>query len=186
MQSEPMRHRIFIALRPPSVLRDALIDLMEGVEDARWQGEDQLHLTLRFIGETDPHRADDLAEALEGLHGEPFELTIAGTGIFERKGVAHTLWAGIAPCRQLNDLQRKIERVCVRAGFEAEHRKFHPHITLARLNRASGPTAEFLARTAALRLGPWPVDSYILYESHLRPEGPAYEPVIRYPLDAKP
>ncbi len=181
-----MRHRVFIGIRPPALLRDALLDMMEGIENVRWQTEDQLHLTLRFIGEVEPHRADDLAEALETIESAPFELYLSATGTFERKGIAHTLWAGITPNPGLNALQRRIERICVRTGFEPEHRKFHPHVTLARLNRASGPATEFLARNAGVRLGPWAVNSYILYESHLRPEGPVYEPVIRYPLEASP
>ncbi len=180
-----MRHRLFIGLRPPSELRDALLDLMEGIDGANWQDDDQLHLTLRYLGETEPHRADDLAEALDEVECEAFDLALSGTGIFEKKGVARTLWAGVEPNPSLLRLQRRVERICVRTGFEPEHRKFHPHLTLARLNRASAPTADFLAGTTALRLGPWPVDSYILFESHLRPEGSVYDPIVRYPLEPR-
>ena len=56
----------------------------------------------------------------------------------------------------------------------------------ARTNRATGPLGPFLAQTAGLRLGPWTADSYILYESFLRPEGAVYEPVVRYPLAPDP
>ena len=92
-----MTHRLFVGIRPPAAIRDALIDLMEGVEAARWQDEDQLHLTLRYIGEVDTHLADELVERLRAAQGERFALTIEGTGVFERKGLVHTLWAGIAP-----------------------------------------------------------------------------------------
>ena len=56
-------HRLFVALRPPVPVRDHLLDLMHGVEGARWQSDDQLHLTLRFIGEVDRHQASDIAAA---------------------------------------------------------------------------------------------------------------------------
>ena len=69
------------------------------------------------------------------------------------------------------------------AGVEPDHRKYHPHVTLARTNRSSGSLEPFLARTAGLRLGPWEVDAYLLYESFLRPEGSVYEPVMRYALE---
>ena len=181
-----MSHRLFVGLRPPPPIRDALIDLMEGVDNARWQDDDQLHLTLRYIGVVDTHAADELAERLRAASGPAFDLTIEGTGAFERKGVAHTLWAGIAPSEELNRLQQRVERICIAAGLEPEHRKYHPHITLARTNRATAPLAPFLARTAGLRLGPWTADSFILYESFLRPEGSVYEPVVRYPLAPDP
>ncbi len=62
----------------------------------------------------------------------------------------------------------------------AEHT---PPEEMARINRAAGPLAPFLSQTAALRLGPWIVEDYLLYESHLHPEGSLYEPVMRYPLE---
>ena len=177
-----MTHRLFVGIRPPAAIRDALIDLMEGVEAARWQDEDQLHLTLRYIGEVDTHLADELAERLRAAQGDRFALTIEGTGVFERKGRVHALWAGIAPDAGLARLRQRIERICEVCGIEPDHRKYHPHITLARINRAAGPLAPFLSRTAALRLGSWVVEDYLLYESHLHPDGSLYEPVMRYPL----
>lgn len=181
-----MSHRLFVGIRPPAPIRDALIDLMEGIDDARWQDEDQLHLTLRYIGEVDSHTADELAERLRAAATPAFDLAVEGTGIFERKGRAHTLWAGVAASPALARLQQRVERQCIAAGLEPAPRKYHPHVTLARLNRASGPLGPFLAQTAALRLGPWSVDSYILYESTLRPEGSLYEPVLRYSLEPAP
>lgn len=177
-----MTHRLFVGIRPPVEIRDILIDLMEDVEGARWQDDDQLHLTLRYIGEVDRHLANDLADGLGRIEFAPFDLQIESTGYFERKGVPHTLWAGVGRNDKLRALQQRIERVCVSNGLEPTHRKFHPHITLARLNRSSGPIAAFLARTANLRLTDWQVESYILYESHLRPSGSIYEEIVRFPL----
>lgn len=175
-----MTHRLFVAIRPPEAIRDALIDLMEGVDNARWQEEDQLHLTLRYVGETDPHTADDLTEALAAIRAKPFELEVNGVGYFERKGVPHTVWAGIAQSEPLLRLQRKVERACTSVGLAPETRKFSPHITMARLNASSGPSAPFLARNLGLSLGPWRVEDYILYESHLRPQGSLYQPMVTY------
>ncbi|HCY01541.1 MAG TPA: RNA 2',3'-cyclic phosphodiesterase, partial [Erythrobacter sp.] len=112
-----------------------------------------------------------------------FRMALSGTGIFARSGRTHTLWAGVEPNVTLQRLRRRIEQICVAAGVEPDHRKYHPHVTLARTNRASGSLEPFLARTAGLRLGPWEVDAYLLYESFLRPEGSVYEPVMRYALE---
>ena len=176
-----MSHRLFFAIRPPADIRDGIIDIETGIDNARWQDEDQLHLTLRYIGEVETHRADDLAEAASSIRFEPFELHVSGCGYFERKGRPTAVWAGLAPSEPLVRLQRKVEQACVRCGIPAETRKFTPHITVARLNSSSESPAGFLVRNSNLDLGPWKVDSYILYQSHLRDQGSLYEPILSYP-----
>jgi len=90
-----MPHRLFVAIRPPAPVRDALIDAMEGVEGARWQDEAALHLTLRFVGEVETPGANDLAGQLSRIAWPPFELRVAGVGAFERKGSPHAIWARV-------------------------------------------------------------------------------------------
>ncbi len=181
-----MSHRLFVAIRPPEAVRDALLDMMEGVREARWQDDDQMHLTLRYIGEVDRHLANDVSEALAAIVYSPFEVAVNGTGYFERKGRAHTLFADIERTEPLSALRKQVERVCVEVGLEPEHRKYAPHITLARLNTSSGSIAPFLAHTADLQVGPWTCDAFRLYESHLRPSGSIYEPVMTYPARSDP
>ena len=77
-------HRLFVAIRPPQPVRDLLIDAMDDSPDFRWQDDEQLHLTLRFIGEVDRPIADDIAAALTRIHAEKFELRIAGVWRFEK------------------------------------------------------------------------------------------------------
>ena len=168
-------HRLFAALPLPTEVTDTLLDTMDGIEAARWQSEEQLHLTLRFAGELDPRQGEDLVAALSRIEGEPFDLQIRGVGHFERKGRPHTLWAGIAPSEPLAVLQRRVERACRAAGLPPETRKFVPHVTLARLNSGSGPIGGWLADNALLSAGPWRVESFALYESRLTPYGSDYE-----------
>lgn len=175
-----MSHRLFFGIRPPAPIRDALTDIMSGIDNARWQDDDQLHLTLRYIGEVDAHTADDIAEAAAGLRFDPFELRIHGLGHFDRKGVPSSVWAAVEPSEPLERLQGKIERICQKSGCEAETRKFTPHVTLARLNSSSGPLTPFLAEHARLSLPAWQVDSFILYESFLRPQGSLYQQALSY------
>lgn len=174
--------RLFVAIRPPEAVRDQLIDTMEGVKNARWQDEDQLHLTLRFAGEVDLRTAEDLAGALGAVGAAPFDLALSGVGHFARKGRPHSLWAGVAPSPALEALHRKVERACQAAGLEPEHRKFAPHVTVARLGGASGRIEGWLAAHGALRSEPWTVDEFRLYQSELTPGGAEYETVVRYPL----
>lgn len=176
-----MSHRLFAAIRPPAPVRDTLIDLMDGVDNARWQDDDQVHLTLRFMGEVEVHQADDLAEALGAIRFTPFDVTIAGTGFFEKKGRIHTLYAGVEPCEPLLALQRKVERVCVSVGLPVEERKYHPHVTLARINQSCGDIAPFLIDHATLKLPPWRVEGFALYEAILRDQGSLYQAEAEYP-----
>ena len=137
-------HRLFVAIRPPESIRDLLIDAMEDGADFRWQNEDQLHLTLRFIGEVERPVADDIAAALSRIRAPPFDLHIAGAGRFEQRN-AGALWAGVEPKAPLAALAAKIERACVAVGLEPERRAFHPHITLARWNgRRTREVQDFL------------------------------------------
>ena len=130
-----MALRLFVALRPPAVIRERLLALCNGVPGARWQVDDQLHLTLRFVGEIDPRQADDLAAALAQINAAAPAVRLAGTGQFDHRGSADALWAGVAPHDALTALHRKVDAACVRAGLPPDRRAYLPHITVARLSR---------------------------------------------------
>ena len=176
-------HRLFVALRPPRPVRDLLRSSMHGISAARWQDDDQLHLTLRFIGEVDRHCAEDSAAALGALHAPAITARIAGVGMFERRGLPHTVWVGVEPAAALAGLHRKVDQLLARVGIDAETRAFVPHITLARLNRLAGPVAPFLTQHSDLTSTPFVFDHVILYESEMGHGGSRYHPVARYPLD---
>ena len=111
-------HRLFVAIRPPEAVREQLLDLMEGMPGMRWQDDDQLHLTLRFIGEVERPVAEDLTAALQHIRFDSFPIALDGVGKFERhrNGV---LWAGVRPKEQLKALAAKVERACQSAGLDA-------------------------------------------------------------------
>jgi RNA 2',3'-cyclic 3'-phosphodiesterase len=175
-------HRLFIAIRPPEPVRDRLVDSMEGIEGARWVDEENLHLTLRFVGEVERPAANDLAAALARIVWPPFPLRIEGVGHFMRKRQATALWARVPASAALETLRQKVEAACEAAGLERESRRFTPHLTLARLNRSSGPVGGWLSSFGDLAAGPWEVTEFILYESHLGHTGSFYEPVMVFAL----
>jgi 2'-5' RNA ligase len=174
-------HRLFVAIRPPQSIRERLLDLMEGDRDLRWQSDEQLHLTLRFIGEVERPVAEDIAAALAQIRFPRFSLALDGVGRFEKHRHG-TLWAGVQPRDQLNSLAAKVERACKSAGIEPERRAFHPHVTLARWKGRAPGVDRFLEQNGNLMSDPWPVDEFVLYESRLGREGAHYEPVAIYPL----
>lgn len=172
--------RLFVALLPPAAIRARLLDTMEAVAPARWQDDDQLHATLRFLGEVDTRQAEDIAAALGAVHAAAPQVRIAGVGRF-----ADTLWAGLAPTEPLAALHRKVDHACVRAGLAPERRAYLPHITLARFARsAAGDTSieRWLAAHAGLCSEPFTLSHLILFESTLGRGGACYEPLMRWPF----
>ncbi|WP_203308394.1 RNA 2',3'-cyclic phosphodiesterase [Sphingomonas beigongshangi] len=179
--------RLFVALRPPPAIRAALLERGGGVPGARWQDDEQLHLTLRFVGDVDRPVAEDVAAALGAVHAPAPRLTLAGVGRFAHRGRTEALWAGVAPSDALRHLQRKVEQACVRAGLPPESRAFLPHVTLARFSRSAGLAPEiegWLAVHAGLTSPAFEPGHIILYESRLGGSGASYSPVLRWPLAA--
>ena len=175
-------HRLFVGIRPPEDIRDLLIDAMDDSADFRWQSEEQLHLTLRFVGEVERPLAGDLAAALAAVRAPKFDIRVKGVGRFEQRN-SSALWAGIEPKEPVAALAAKIERSCQSAGLEPERRAFHPHITLARWKgRRSRELADFLERRRGLASDQFTVDRFILFESRLSRHGAHYEEVASYPL----
>ncbi len=178
-------HRLFVALRPPRAIREILLGAMHGIAGARWQSDEQLHLTLRFIGEVDHHKAEDIAAALGALHAPMVRAQVAGVDLFERQGRPHMVWARMEPHAPLAALHRKVDQLLARAGVAPETRAFVPHVTLARLNRGSGPVAPFLALNSDLASAAFEFHHVTLYESELGHGGSRYHPVVRYPLEGE-
>ena len=175
-------HRLFVAIRPPEHIRDLLIDAKDDSPELRWVSDDNLHLTLRFIGEVERPLAEDIAAALSRIRSDPFELRVTGVGTFEQRN-GGALWAGVQPKEPVAALAAKVERPCVSAGLEPERRAFHPHITLARWNRRSAAAVkDFLERNRALTSAPFAVDGFTLLESRLSRHGAHYEAVASFAL----
>jgi len=175
-------HRLFVAIRPPAGIRDLLIDAMDDSPALRWVGDEQLHLTLRFIGEVERPIANDIAGALSRLRSPQFELRVNGVGKFEKRN-GGALWAAVEPKQPVISLAAKVERAVQLAGLEPERRAFTPHITLARWNRRNAEAVEaFLRRHSDLHSEPFAVDRFILFESKLSRHGPHYEEVAAFEM----
>ena len=175
-------HRLFVAIRPPEEVIDLLVDAMDDSPELRWVGDEQLHLTLRFVGEVERPQANDLAIALGLIRFDRFALKVGSVGRFDQRS-GGALWAGVEPKAPVAALAAKVERICQEVGLAPERRAFHPHITLARWKGRSSRAADsFVERNRGLTSSPFAVESFVLYESHLSRHGPHYEAVERYLL----
>ncbi len=175
--------RLFVALDFPEEIRRRLAGLGGGVPGARWTEVENLHLTLRFIGEVPGDQAAGIDAALAEVTAPAFDLVLDGVGVFGSGRHARVLWAGVERGEGLAHLQAKVESALVRCGLPAEERRFTPHVTLARLRDApKDRVGRFIEERGLFRAGPVRMDHFTLYRSHPGKGGAVYEPLRSYPL----
>ena len=176
--------RLFVALSLPEEVRLRLEGLRGGLPGARWQSAEQMHLTLRFIGEVDGGAFAEIRDALAQIRAEAFTLALEGVGHFPPRGRVRILWAGVVPNPALNQLRERTEAAVTGLGFEPDGRNYAPHVTLARF--ASKVPAQrlqdFIAYHGLYTSGPFPVRSFELFSSHLGAGGAQYAVEASYPL----
>ena len=178
--------RLFVALGLPAECRADLSALAGGIPGAKWIPPDNYHLTLRFIGEIENWRAQEVDDALSVIRGNAFELSLRGLGTFEKAGRIHSLWVGAERNDALTHLQNKVETALQRIGLAPERKRFSPHVTIARTDRA--PPDKVIAYVQAhnlFRVAPVRVEYFTLFSSRLGKEASVYTPEVEYDLMAR-
>ena len=169
--------RLFIAIPLPSEVREELAACAEPIRAIGWTRPEQIHLTLRFIGDVQPEAAVAIESGLAGIRVEPFILSLAGAGVFPPRGDPRVIWIGVGenPAR-LFQLRQQIDDSLLARGVEVDLRTFHPHVTLARVRDGAAPGAarEVVKRHRDYASPPFRVDSFQLIGSELLPSGPAH------------
>ncbi len=179
--------RLFVGIELPPEIRARLARLANGIPGARWTSAEQMHLTLRFIGEVDGARLQDIDSALAGTSDAAFDMRISGLGVFGTKRAPRLLWAGVEPTEPIEHLQMKVETALLRSGLDASPRKYHPHITLARLKGARiARLGQFIEANGAISTEMFAINEYVLFSSHLSHNGAIYRREARYGLEPRP
>jgi 2'-5' RNA ligase len=166
-------YRLFVAIDLPEPVKEAVDGIaVRDLAGAHRVPREQLHLTLRFIGEADEMMFQAIKRVLNGIKGVSFPLTLKEIGHFPPGRHPRVLWVGMEESGPLRELQRDVELALTGAGIPPEERRFSPHITIARL-RETPP-----AKVAALEekhylfsAGPFPVEEFFLYSSKLTRDG---------------
>ncbi|MGE5529226.1 MAG: RNA 2',3'-cyclic phosphodiesterase [Patescibacteria group bacterium] len=170
--------RLFVAIWLPAPLARAALTRLEGLRPGsrgvRWVKPDQLHLTLKFLGETQEGLLPSLEAALAGVASAstPIYLGLGGGGVFPPAGPPRVVWLAVTPGPELADLAARVERALAPLGFAPERRPFRPHLTLGRAEAGAVFDRELLARE--LQTEPVMVDKFSLVQSELRPGGAVY------------
>jgi len=179
--------RLFVAVVPPATVRAELAALAIPLGGMRWTPEENLHLTLRFIGDTEPEKQTRIEAALTRVRVEPFILPVAGLGVFPSRGPAKVLWAGTGGGHpRLHQLRKQVDEALLAVDAALDVHSFHPHFTLGRLGHDGDaqPLAKFLERQVTFEAPPFRVTGIHLLASVLaagRP--PDYEMLRSFPLE---
>lgn len=191
--------RTFIALKIPSDLADALADVQRSLKtrmppgSVRWTRVDQIHLTLRFLGNVAIGDVDLLRERIQAASAQtaPLSLELGGIGCFPDSRNPRVIWVGVGgEIERLRSLQTAVEVACGEIAGHEERREFSPHLTIGRVKpgdrrgvRVGGAAVEgFKAGT----LGGWVAATLHLIRSDLSAEGPRYTDLAEFPLAARP
>ena len=178
-----MTMRLFIAIDLPELVKEQLSRLCCGLPGARWVIPEQLHLTVRFVGEVDGGVFLDICEGLAAVQAKSFSLQLEGLGCFPPRGKPRVVWVGLQANEPLLVLRNRIESRLVTLGIEPEGRKFAPHITLARLQKTPPvKVGRFLENHGLFCSAPFPVKEFYLYSSVLSRKGASHRIEARYLL----
>ncbi len=187
--------RTFIAIELPAVIQNtiqnATASLRQSLDHSlvRWVPPQNMHLTLKFLGDVSPASLDLLTQMLqaEASQHAPFGLEVRGLGSFPNPKRARVIWVGIQAPAALEALQRSIEAAAARLGYPVEERGFSPHLTIGRVSQHATSTGQQQIRTALENthlgaLGSTRVESIHLFRSDLHPSGSVYTSLFNAPL----
>lgn len=174
--------RLFTAIALPVTVCNRIAELQSGLPGARWVPIEQMHVTLRFIGEVHENVAGDIDEQLSALRARRFRIALEGLGAFGAPD-PHVLWAGVRRSEALSHLAQKIETILARLRVQAVTRRFTPQVTIARLKNApQDKVVAFIQRHNLFSTEEFEIAEFGLYASLRGGEGPHYELERSYSL----
>ena len=189
--------RLFLAVAVPPGALEACQRLIDAVRttslgrDARWVRTENLHLTVRFLGDTEPDVVPDAALATLDAAATvaPFRIELAGAGAFPDGRHPRTLWLGVTQGNEgLEALDAALAGPLTRLGWRTDPRQRRPHLTVARTDATRGPVSHALGEALAAAADGWStafdVTTMSLYRSHLGGGPPRYEPIVEGRLGA--
>jgi len=190
--------RLFVALEIPAAVRDNLAALLKDFRTLssplsdkrpRWVRPENLHVTLKFIGEVADAKLEGIRGALSMVRSDaPVDLQFRGLGFFPDETHPRVLWAGLNASANLPVLAGDIDRALETQGFAREQRAFTPHLTLARLEPPGlhEKLRATIQKNGERQFGAFPACEFHLIESKLKPSGAEYTSLASFPFTMEP
>jgi 2'-5' RNA ligase len=185
--------RLFVAVHLPDEMKEELHTSFSGAVKRRVRGlrfppPANVHVTLKFLGETDEGLIPGIEEALKTIAEKagPFTMSVGGAGAFPDVRRPRVVWAGVKDGREeLAKLANAVENLLEPLGFEPERRPFRGHITVARVKNPAAAKAvgDIVAANEGRDFGSFEVESFSLVKSELKPDGAVYSDVARFELE---
>ena len=181
--------RLFIALTLPEAVRRVLASTASPIPGVTWTRPEQLHVTLRFLGDVSAEQQQTVLTRLAPVRVEPFILPVEGLGVFPPPNrPPSVLWIGVGSGHpRLFQLRQRLDDALIAAGLQLDVRLFHPHVTLGRATEdAAKSVAHWMHVHREFSAPPFRVESFDLYSSVLHPSGASHTLVRSFPLTSKP
>jgi len=189
--------RLFVAIDLDEPIRQRILRFMEGVREfapeTRWVSAESLHITLKFIGESE--QFDAISKKLAEVQAPPAQISFRGTGFFPTPRSPRVFWIGVEADEHLAQAAQSVDAALMLLGIEKEERAFTPHLTLARSGsgsprreRADGPNKKFqrlqerLAKMPPPDFGTMTAHEFFLYQSKTAPSGAVYTKLAAFKL----
>ncbi len=154
---------------------------------ASWSREENIHLTIKFLGEIQTSSLSDLSNAAARAVADfpPFQITLEETGVFPKHGTPRVLWIGIKDeSGKLAEFHSRLEEACAREGLTKEERPYHPHLTIARLRKPQGARALVAAhKEMSFEPAPVAVTELLVIRSELSSGGSRYTVISTHRLE---
>ena len=184
--------RLFVALEIPNEIRSALAVFLKELRgitpQAKWVRAENLHVTLKFLGETEAVRVSAIESALASIRSaEPVAMEFRGLGFFPNDRRPRVFWAGMEGSANLKPLAEDIDHSLHQLGFPLEDRPFAPHLTLARFNPPGLPPklASVVTEHSSRTFGSLIAREFHLVESNLKSTGAEYTSLKSFPFVAE-
>lgn len=184
-----MKIRTFIAIELSDSVRQNIAELQQELKRDRekisWTKPENIHLTLKFLGDTDETKLDDIANIITDIAGDyqSFNVSVSGLGVFPNFRRPRVLWIGIPnPASALIEIAEKIDTRLAEIGFKKDDRKFSPHLTIGRVKTQLSDRFIEKLKSRAVEAGEFTVHEILIIKSDLHPKGAIYTPLRKIAL----
>lgn len=175
--------RLFIAAEPSKEIRQNIYECsktLAGADKLTFSKEEQLHITLKFLGEVPENKIPQIKEAMKKISSAPYTIKVSKTGTFGKP--PRVIKAEVKDENSSENIARQLDELLSKIGFARENKKFSPHITIARVKEYSPSLAQKIKAISEEEFGSCTVSSILLKKSILTPQGPIYSTIFEVRL----